>query len=75
MKKNEGITLISLIITIIVILILAGISVGLIIENGIFNQVSEVEKLNENAIKRADDTTDELLNENIRTFTVDNSTE
>ena len=75
MKKNEGNTLISLIITIIVILILAGISVGLIIENGIFNQVSEVEKLNENAIKRADDTTDELLNENIRTFTVDNSTE
>lgn len=45
-KKNSGITLISLIITIIILLILAGISLKLIVgEKGIFNNsISAAEK-------------------------------
>lgn len=39
MKKQEGITLIALVITIIVLLILAGVSIAMLIgENGILNQ-------------------------------------
>ncbi len=42
MKKNKGITLISLVVTIIVLLILAGITLNLVLrEDGIFNMAKE----------------------------------
>ncbi len=41
-KKNEGITLIALVITIIVLLILAGVSISLLSgENGILKRASD----------------------------------
>ena len=40
--KNKGVTLISLIITIIVLLILAGVSINIVVdENGIFEKVEK----------------------------------
>ena len=49
MEKSKGITLIALIITIIVLLILAGVSISLVVgENGIIGRaVSSSEKTNE----------------------------
>ena len=42
MKNNKGITLIALVITIIVLLILAGVSIAMLTgENGILNQASK----------------------------------
>ncbi len=42
MKKNKGITLIALVITIIVLLILAGVSIAMLLgENGILNQAQK----------------------------------
>ena len=47
MKKEQGITLIALIITIIVLLILAAISIATLTgENGILTKASEAEKRN-----------------------------
>ena len=41
-KRNKGITLIALVITIIVLLILAGVSIAMLTgENGILNQAQE----------------------------------
>ncbi|MCI8481867.1 MAG: hypothetical protein HFJ27_01990 [Clostridia bacterium] len=45
MKKNQGITLIALVITIIVLLILAGITINLLLgENGVFTIANEGKK-------------------------------
>lgn len=45
MKKNKGITLIALVITIIVLLILAGISIATLTgENGVLTKASKAEK-------------------------------
>ncbi len=50
MKKNSGITLIALVITIIALLILAGVSIAMLIgENGILNQANEAAKRTEEA--------------------------
>ena len=41
-KRNKGITLIALVVTIIVLLILAGISISMLTgQNGILNRASE----------------------------------
>ena len=46
-KRNKGITLIALVVTIIVLLILAGISISMLTgQNGILNRASEAKKLN-----------------------------
>ncbi len=48
MNKNNGITLISLVITIIILLILAGVSIGLLFsENGIISQTNRATIINE----------------------------
>ena len=45
MKKNKGITLIALVITIIVLLILAGVSISMLTgENGILTQAQRAKK-------------------------------
>ena len=46
-KKNNGITLIALVITIIVLLILAGVSISMLTgQNGILTRGTECEKRN-----------------------------
>ena len=48
MKNNKGITLIALVITIIVLLILAGVSIAMLTgENGILNQASKAAEMTE----------------------------
>ena len=45
MKKNKGITLIALVVTIIVLLILAGISINMLTgQNGILNRAAEAKE-------------------------------
>ena len=49
MKKNNGITLIALILTIIVLIILAGISINALNNNGIFEKAKEAKDKWKNA--------------------------
>ncbi len=45
LKKNKGITLIALVITIVILLILAGVSIGLLLgENGIITRSREAKE-------------------------------
>ena len=49
-KKDKGITLIALVVTIIVLLILAGISISMLTgQNGILNRATEAKEKNEDA--------------------------
>lgn len=50
MKRNKGITLIALVVTIIVLLILAGVSIATLTgENGILEKVNQAKKETEKA--------------------------
>jgi len=49
MKKNKGITLISLIVTIIILLILAGISIASLTGSGLFSKAQQAKQEQENA--------------------------
>ena len=50
MKKDKGITLIALVVTIIVLLILAGVSINMLIgQNGILNRATEAKEKTEEA--------------------------
>ena len=45
MKKNKGITLVALVVTIVVLLILAGVSINLVLgDNGIINKAKEAQR-------------------------------
>ena len=47
-KNNRGITLIALVVTIIVLLILAGISISMLTgQNGILNRATEAKELSD----------------------------
>ena len=48
-KKYRGITLISLIVTIIIILIISGIAINTLIDNGIFNRAKEARDRSQNS--------------------------
>lgn len=49
-KRDYGITLIALVLTIIILLILSGISISMLTgENGIIKRASEAKETNENA--------------------------
>ena len=53
LRKEKGITLIALVITIIVLLILAGVSIAMIAgNNGILNQASKAAEMTEIARNR-----------------------
>lgn len=53
MKKERGITLIALIVTIIVLLILAGVSIRTLTgDNGILNRAETAKELTEKAIAK-----------------------
>lgn len=56
MKKQNGITLIALVITIIVLLILAGITISLTVgQRGILNRAQEAGKNYQNAAAKEDE--------------------
>ena len=48
-KSNKGITLVALVITIVILLILAGISISTLTNTGIFEKAKDVKKASENA--------------------------
>lgn len=49
MKSNKGITLVALVITIIILLILAGVSIATLGESGLFDKAKEAKNASENA--------------------------
>ena len=53
-KKNKGITLVALVITIVILLILAGISISTLTNTGIFKKAKDAKKASENAQKEED---------------------
>ena len=56
MKEQKGITLVALVITIIILLILAGISIAALNDSGLFTKANEAKNKSDNA----------ALNENLR---------
>lgn len=49
-KKENGITLVALVVTIVVLLILAGVSISLVLgQNGLINKAQEAKSQTENA--------------------------
>ena len=50
-KKNNGITLVALVITIVILLILAGISISALSNTGIFQKAKDAKKKSEEATK------------------------
>ena len=53
-NKNLGITLVALVITIVILLILAGISISTLTNTGIFQKAKDAKKTSENAQKEED---------------------
>jgi len=62
-KSNKGITLVALVITIIVLLILAGISISALTNTGIFQKAKDAQKVSENAEKEQRETLGEYEKE------------
>ena len=50
-KKSKGITLVALVVTIVVLLILAGISISALTNTGIFQKAKDAKQASENAEK------------------------
>ena len=62
-KKERGITLVALVITIIVLLILAGISIATLSgENGLFKRATDARNTSQNASKNENAALDTYLN-------------
>ena len=51
MKNNLGITLVSLVVTIIILLILAGVGITVLIQTGLFENANQAKSVTENAQK------------------------
>jgi Tfp pilus assembly protein PilE len=62
-KSNKGITLVALVITIIVLLILAGISISALTNTGIFQKAKDAQKVSENVEKEQRETLGEYEKE------------
>ena len=62
-KKNNGITLVALVITIVILLILAGISISTLTNTGIFQKAKDAKKASENAEKEQRETLGEYEKE------------
>ena len=61
-KNNMAITLIALIITVVVVLILAGVAISAVVNSeGLFSKIREAEKTYDNAIKNESEQLQELL--------------
>ena len=62
--KHEGITLIALVVTIVVLLILAGISIGVVFDdNGIIKKAQEAANKTEESLMNEQEDLNSLLNE------------
>ena len=73
MKNNKGITLIALVVTIIVLLILAGVSIAMLTgQNGILNKASDAGE--ETAVANAKEKVTLAINEAITNYYDDNYT-
>ena len=67
-SKNKGITLIALVITIIILLILAGVTIGQLTGNGLFDKVKLAKERAEQAQKEENERLkqyEELMNGNL----------
>ena len=63
-KENKGITLIALVITIVVLIILAGVSINMVLgENGLFTKAKEATENMQLAQKEEEEGIDNFLNE------------
>ena len=62
-EKNKGITLVALVITIFILLILAGISISALSNTGIFQKAKDAKKASENAEKEQRETLGEYEKE------------
>lgn len=62
MKSEKGITLVALVITIIILLILAGIAIGSLTESGLFDKTREAENKYGNAANEENNTFNEYGN-------------
>ena len=63
LKKNKGITLVALVITIVILLILAGISISALTNTGIFQKAKDAKSASENAEKEQNKILDEYEKE------------
>ena len=63
MKRQNGITLVALVITIIILLILAGISIASLTNTGLFNKTQEAKNLTDNATQNEQNTLNEYETE------------
>jgi len=57
-KESKGITLVALVITIILLLILSGISISALTNTGIFQKAKDAKQASENAEKKQEETLD-----------------
>ena len=62
-KKEKGITLVALVITVVIMLILAAIAIGSVTGDGLFNRTRQAAEAYENASKKESDQIQELMNE------------
>lgn len=63
MKQNKGITLVALVVTIIILLILAAISIQLLSQTNLFEQAKQAKNTTENAQKEENKILSEYINE------------
>ena len=70
-KENKGITLVALVITIIILLILAGISISTLTNTGIFEKAKDAKEKSEVAEKQQSETLDSYERE-LNKYTSDN---
>lgn len=61
--KNKGITLIALVITIVILIILAGISIMALTQTGLFDKVNQAKQKSENAQKEENSILGDYANE------------
>ena len=63
-RKEEGITLVALVITVVIMLILAGVAIATVIDgDGLFSKTRESIEVYENAMQDENDTIQSLMNE------------
>ena len=64
LKKQNGITLIALVITVVIMLILAGVAIAAVVDgDGLFSKTREATEVYENAVENENDTIQSLMNE------------
>ena len=62
-KREKGITLVALVITVVVMLILAAVAIGSVTGDGLFNRTRQAAEAYENASKKESDQIQTLMNE------------